>query len=234
MTTIQVAIALSAGALLVAVYGAMIAHLALRRQKKGDARRRQQEVRIHFEHAARRKIADPQTVWIVGGEDNLPLEYRLRVVIVNASEEATIYVRRLRVQEAYGDGRVNFAIDESDAPLAPRQSMVRQLNLHNVDIDLTDGLVAKLGIAPNLWFTSEVEPLDSELLRHIEDHNERVRLTYHLPSSLRPTAGNSSERDPNGATTLLALDQAVGSHRSPAGTDGSARPPRGDGRQPGP
>lgn len=210
----------------------MTAHRALRRQRKGDARRRQQEVRIHFEHAAKRKAADPQTVWIVGGEDNLPLEYRLRLVVVNASEEATVCIRSLSVHEAHGNRRVNLTVDEADAQLAPRQPMVRELNLHNVNIDLTGGLVAKLGIAPNHWITSEVEPLDGELLRHIEDHNARVRLTHHLPSSLRPTAtGNSSERDPLGATTLLALDQVVDGHRSAAATDGLARPPLGDGRQ---
>ena len=58
---------------------------ALGWQKRRDAERRQMHVTIHFGHAVADENIEPGALALPGGVENLPLDYRLEVIVVNES-----------------------------------------------------------------------------------------------------------------------------------------------------
>lgn len=178
MTTAQAALLVSGVAATIALYGAMNAHRALRWQRRRDEERSETRVRAHFEHASwHDDDLAPGALAMIGGPENLPLEYRLTLVVVNESEQATVYVRDLYIQDAADTLGVHLTYDEDeDTRLEPHERMARQLFLSQTTIDLAGGLVGKARLSTDEWIETEVEHLMPELLHDIEERNTRGRL----------------------------------------------------------
>ena len=178
MTTAEVALIISIVSGTAGTVGVVNSARALGWQKRRDAERRQTHVTIHFGHAAwRDENIEPGALALLGGHENLPLDYRLEVIVVNESETTPVYVRALHIQQAVGDKGFNVTLDEQHMTrLEPGEPMVREVFLHVVRIDLTAGVIAKAHIAPDEWIDSEPEQLIDHLLEHIAEHNSRGRL----------------------------------------------------------
>jgi len=177
VSTAEIALIVSIASGLAGAVGVVNSARALRWQKKRDAERRAKRVTIHFGHAAWHESVEPSVSQMVGGIANLPLEYRLQVIVVNASEEAPVFVRGVHPEQAAGDEGCNLTMEETEPTrLEAGEPMVRELFLHHVPVDFRGGVVAKVHLAPDEWIESEVEPLMEELMRHVDEHNRRGHL----------------------------------------------------------
>lgn len=176
MTTAQAALLVSGVAAFIALYGATNAHRALRWQRRRDAERREQRVRIHFEHAA---IAEPTSegaTFMIGGPQNLPLYYRLRIVVVNASETSAVWIRSVHLEQA--DGDIGYDLTERDSGahrLEPGEPLVCDFPIDRQPHDFSR-VIVRAHVAPNEWISSEPEAIDQGLLSHIWRHNSRGAL----------------------------------------------------------
>jgi hypothetical protein len=186
VTTAQVAIVISGFAAIVGAFGAINSHRALRWQKRRDEQRRQLRARLAFRHEPWQRDPRPRKPRLGSGEEmgdgiawftvraDVPLEYRLSIIVVNESEEATIFVRHLFVEQPDGERRHSLTIEPSDHRLEPHQQLVRRMFVDDVDIDLMGGFVAEAHTGHGI-VRSEVEHLDAALLQHIAEHNARER-----------------------------------------------------------
>ncbi len=88
-------------------------------------------MRAFFEHALwHEEHLSDDALALIGGAENLPLEYRLTLVVVNQSEQATVYVRDLYIERAAGDEGVHLTRDEEqDTRLEPHQRISRHVLL---------------------------------------------------------------------------------------------------------
>jgi hypothetical protein len=176
MSTAEIALIVSIGSGIAGGVGVVNSARALRWQKRRDAERRERHVAIHFGHAAWHDEASTEQEWFAGRE-NLPLEYRLQIIVHNESEELPVYVRAIHIQTVAQDEGFQVTEDgESATRLEPGEPMVREAFLERIPIDFTGGVIAQAHIAPDDWIDSEPEPLLDHLLEHIAEHNSRGRL----------------------------------------------------------
>ena len=176
MSTAAIALAVSILVGCFSAYGVVTARRALRWQQARDAERREQRVHIHFEHAA---IPDPTSegaAFLIGGPQNLPRHYRLRVVVVNRSETSTVWIRSVHIEQAYGE--IGLDLTDRDAGahrLEPGEPLVRDIAIDRLGRDFSR-LIAKVHVAPDEWIESPREELHGDLLKAIGAHNSRGAL----------------------------------------------------------
>jgi hypothetical protein len=178
VTTAEAALVISGFAAVVGAVGAVNAHRALRWQRKRDAERSATRVRLEFEHAAWRDLdIESSALAMLGGPDNLPLEYRLTLVAVNDSETATVYLRDLHIRSMGSPDAIHLTYDESDdTRLEPRQRTSRHIFVVQLPFDPSAGFIGQARLATGELIATPITWLDSHLLSHIERHNSRGRL----------------------------------------------------------
>jgi hypothetical protein len=173
MTLASVALVVSVAVGCVTAYNTLTSRRSLRWQQARDAERREQHVHIHFEHAAMTELTGVQATWLLGGPENLPLYYRLRVVVVNASETSTVWIRSVHIQQA--DGNTGHDLTDRDAGahrLEPGEPLVRDIAIDRLGHDFSR-VIAKAHVAPNEWIQSAPEELLDDVLSAVRERNTR-------------------------------------------------------------
>jgi hypothetical protein len=180
MTKADVALVISGLAGVAGAYGAVTGHRSLRWQKRRDAERRKVRAGITVEHTAWAEPASEGVLAMLGGEENLPLEYLLVVTVTNLSETTTVYVRAVLLEEVGGDGRLLLRGDDPDArdlPLKPGEPLVRYAYGERLGFDTSRGFIAAVCLAPNDWHRSDVEHLDPAVVEQVAIRNRRGQLS---------------------------------------------------------
>ena len=173
LSTAEIALILTGVFGCVTAYNTWTGHRALRWQQRRDQERRERRVEIHFEHASMTEEAGDEATVMLGGRQNLPLYYRLRIVVVNRSETSPVWVRRVTIERAEGD--VGYDLTNEEDPgafrLEPGEPWVRDVAIDRLGPDFSKGVVAKTHLAPDDWVESEAEELMEELLLDIRRRN---------------------------------------------------------------
>jgi hypothetical protein len=124
----------------------------------------------------RRQELHPGSRW-KGGTDRLPLDYRLRMVVVNSSETSTVWVRAVLVERSDGGAGIDTGVGAAGpVRLEPGEPLVGDLYPERWELDVAEGFVVKVHVAPDEWITSPVEYLMPELMREVQERNTRGQL----------------------------------------------------------
>jgi hypothetical protein len=185
MTVAWIALGVSAAAGIAGIVATWLSWRTLKWQQGVEADRRKTKVALWFEHAACIEETDPRAVALVGGPDGLPMEYRLSLMLVNASAENTIHVRDLYIEQADGAAgqHIHGYDDGSDIRLEPHERTARHVYLAHLDPALTaDGFVGKARLASGEQFETPVERLDDHIVTMVEARNTRGRLDSPPPA----------------------------------------------------
>jgi hypothetical protein len=163
--TDQAALIVSAAAGCVALYAAGTGHRALRWQRRRDKELRSVKLDILWEHrmdtVAHERGAPPR-------EENRG--YRLIVSIVNASEQAVVYVREVLMRSPTEVSGTFLQIQEPDVCLQPHERMARMLWIDKHQTEFFPGLrfVIDVTLASGETFTSGEGLLDAESVEDAE------------------------------------------------------------------
>lgn len=146
---------------LVALDGAINARRALDWQKRRDIESRAAVVRVFFEHGA-----EPHEGYGSFEETPAPVHmtYRLSVIVVNASEQATVFVRSVSLFQlnsetgSTSDGEgLSDASEERDVPLRPLERVVFKVDVRDLTFDVVPGFIGRVELASGETFDSEPE-----------------------------------------------------------------------------
>jgi hypothetical protein len=163
--TDQGALIVSVAAGCVALYGAVNSRRALAWQRRRDEELRSVKLEILCEHrldtVAQELDARPR-------EENRG--YRLIVSIVNASEQAVVYVSEVLMRSPTQDGGTFLQTQEPDVCLQPRERMSRMLWIDKHETQFFPDLrfVIDVTLASGVTFTSGEGLLDAESVEEAE------------------------------------------------------------------
>ena len=177
ITTAEAALAVSICAGLLSAYNVKTGARQARWQRDRDAERRETRITVAFEHAGTPMPTGETATFLMGGTDRLPHDYRLRMVVVNSSETSTVWVRAVLVELARGSAGIDTGVGAAGpVRLEPGEPLVGDLYPERWDLDVAEGFVVKVHVAPDEWITSPVEHLMPELMHEVQTRNARGRL----------------------------------------------------------
>lgn len=173
MSTAQVALVISAAAGLVGLYGAINSARALRWQRARDVERRELRAHVEIEHEASNMPSDDSAEGTV--DKPAEMAYRLRIAIVNDSEEQAIFVREFHLWDASGALGIGAGTPCDDVKLEPRQRYVRVIALSEMAIrNLKGGFVARAKLTSGEMIEASGR-LDPEMIRRLHRANRGTR-----------------------------------------------------------
>jgi hypothetical protein len=163
--TDQAALIVSGAAGCVALYGAVNSRRALAWQRRRDEELRSVKLEILWEHRMD-TVADE--LGARPREENRG--YRLIVSIVNASEQAAVYVSEVLMRSPTQDGGTFLQTEEPDVCLQPQERMSRMLWIEKHQIEFFPDLrfVIDVTLASGVTFTSDEGLLDAEWVEKAE------------------------------------------------------------------
>jgi hypothetical protein len=167
--TDQVALIVSGIAACVGLYGAVNSRRAL-----GWQRRRDEELR-----SVKLEVLCEQRTDVVASSHELPREetrgYRLIVSIVNASEQATVYVSEVLMRSPVSDEGTFLQTQEPDVCLQPRARMTRKLWIDKHQTEFFPDLryVIEVTLASGATYTSGEFLFDADAVEEAELAKQR-------------------------------------------------------------
>ncbi len=165
MHTDQAALIVSGAAGCVALYGAINSRRALAWQRRRDEERRSVQLQILWEHRTD-TVADE--LGAPPREENRG--YRLIVSIVNASEQAAVYVSEVLMRSPTQDSGTFLQTHEPDVCLQPAERMSRTLWIDKHQTEFFPGLrfVIDVTLASGETFTSDEGLFEAEAVEDAE------------------------------------------------------------------
>jgi hypothetical protein len=181
-TAVIVSLATGGAASLIGLHAAYVSRraLAVSRQavawqQERDQERLETRLVVQFDHDARAVPTDDRAAWLMGGAENLPLDYVLTLIVYNEGE-TTETVSDLFVEDPDQTKPCHIAEFLHDHTLRPRERIARSLTIEQLPFDPAGGIVGRARLASGKEFTSAVERPDPVILEAMQERNARGRL----------------------------------------------------------
>jgi hypothetical protein len=160
ITTAEAALAVSSIVGIGTIYNSIINRAQALWQRARDAERRETRISVAFEHSGFYVDPAPDPV-----PPQPPADYAFRILVVNSSETSTVWVRRVTVEEAAGDGAMDTDIAScGPVRLEPGEPVIQDVQPATWPLDFAKGIVVKVHLVPDEWQESAVELLLPELM----------------------------------------------------------------------
>jgi hypothetical protein len=178
-TAVVVSLATGGTAGLIGLHAAYVSRRALAVSKKAlawqqerDRERQETRLVVQFDHEARAVPTDDRATWLMGGPENLPLDYVLTLVVYNAGE-TTESISDLFLEDAEQTKGCHIADFLQDHVLRPRERIARSLTPEQLPFDTAGGIVGRARLASGKEVASEVAHLDPVILEAVRERNTR-------------------------------------------------------------